>query len=81
MGDDIPDLEVMIRSGLACCPLDAVAEIKSISHYISPVNGGYGCVRDVIEKVLASGGDVEFVHVGLLKEYHRIVLIEYYREE
>ncbi len=38
-------------------------------------------VDDVIEKVLASGGDVEFVHVGLLKEYHRIVLIEYYREE
>lgn len=38
-------------------------------------------VDDVIEKVLASGGAVEFVHEGLLKEYHRIVLIEYYREE
>lgn len=38
-------------------------------------------VDEVIEKVLASGGDVEFVHEGLLKEYHRIVLIEYYREE
>lgn len=52
MGDDIPDLSPMQMAGLACCPADAVAEIKSISHYISPVNGGYGCVRDVIEKVL-----------------------------
>ena len=38
-------------------------------------------VDDVIEKVLASGGDVEFVQEGLLKEHHRIVLIEHYRDE
>lgn len=35
-------------------------------------------VDDVIEKVLAGGGDVEFVDEGLLKDYHKIVLIEYY---
>ena len=52
MGDDIPDLEPMQMVGLACCPADAVAEIKAISHYISPVDGGRGCVRDIIEKVL-----------------------------
>lgn len=52
MGDDIPDLEVMQYCGLACCPTNAVAEIKSISRYISPFEGGCGCVRDVIEKVL-----------------------------
>lgn len=52
MGDDIPDLLPMQMAGLACCPADAVGEIKNISQYISPVNGGYGCVRDVIEKVL-----------------------------
>lgn len=52
MGDDIPDIPPMSIVGLPCCPADAVAEIKSISHYISHVNGGYGCVRDVIEKVL-----------------------------
>ncbi|MEP6713247.1 MAG: 3-deoxy-D-manno-octulosonate 8-phosphate phosphatase, partial [Ferruginibacter sp.] len=57
MGDDIPDLIPMQMVGLACCPADAVAEIKGISHYISPVNGGYGCVRDVIEKVLKLNGD------------------------
>lgn len=57
MGDDIPDLEAMQLTGLPCCPADAVPEIKAISQYISPVNGGYGCVRDVIEKVLKLNGD------------------------
>lgn len=52
MGDDIPDYEVMQQCGLAACPADAAAEVKSISKYISPLKGGQGCVRDVIEKVL-----------------------------
>lgn len=56
MGDDIPDEEVMKKAGMACCPLDAVQEIKDISAYISPVNGGFGCGRDVIEKVLKIRG-------------------------
>ncbi len=56
MGDDIPDLHAMKMCGLACCPGDAVPEIKVISKYISPVNGGAGCVRDVIEKVLKLNG-------------------------
>ena len=37
-------------------------------------------VEDVIEKTLASGGDVELGQEGLLEEYHKIVLIEYYSE-
>lgn len=56
MGDDIPDYDVMQKVGLPCCPADAVAEIKSIAAYISPINGGEGCVRDVIEKVLKLHG-------------------------
>lgn len=52
LGDDIPDYEVMQYCGLAACPADAVAEIKTIAKYISPFKGGHGCVRDVIEKVL-----------------------------
>jgi 3-deoxy-D-manno-octulosonate 8-phosphate phosphatase (KDO 8-P phosphatase) len=57
MGDDIPDYEVMQQVGLACCPADAAEEIKSIAHYISPIKGGKGCVRDVIEQVLKVRGD------------------------
>ena len=56
MGDDVPDLLPMKEAGVACAPADAVAEIKSIAHYISPAFGGKGCVRDVIEKVLKLNG-------------------------
>jgi len=56
MGDDLPDFHVMKKAGIACCPADAVEEIKSISHYISHLNGGEGCVRDVIEQVLRLHG-------------------------
>jgi 3-deoxy-D-manno-octulosonate 8-phosphate phosphatase (KDO 8-P phosphatase) len=59
MGDDIPDYAVMQLCGLPCCPADAVPEIKEVAKYISPVNGGKGCVRDVIEKVLKLNGDWE----------------------
>lgn len=57
MGDDIPDYAAMQLCGLPCCPNDAVPEIKQVSKYISPRNGGEGCVRDVIEKVLKLNGD------------------------
>jgi 3-deoxy-D-manno-octulosonate 8-phosphate phosphatase (KDO 8-P phosphatase) len=52
MGDDLPDIPVLQNVGLPCCPADAVIEVRNISKYISPVKGGEGCVRDVIEKVL-----------------------------
>ena len=52
MGDDLPDIPAMSVVGLACCPADAVNEVKEIVQYISPYNGGQACVRDVIEKVL-----------------------------
>lgn len=56
MGDDIPDYEVMKLVGMPCCPRDAAPEIREISLYISHRDGGYGCVRDVIEQVLKAQG-------------------------
>lgn len=56
MGDDIPDYEVMRTCGCPVCPADAAAEIKEISVYVSPVAGGHGCVRDVVEQVLKAQG-------------------------
>lgn len=52
MGDDIPDLEVMKLVGLSACPADAVPEIKAVSKFISTIQGGQGCAREVIEKVM-----------------------------
>lgn len=56
MGDDIPDYEVMRQCGCPCCPQDAAVEIRQIATYISPYQGGNGCVRDVIEQVLRAKG-------------------------
>ncbi|NAW50849.1 HAD hydrolase family protein [Elizabethkingia argentiflava] len=56
MGDDIPDRYIMEKVGIATCPINAVPEIKEISHYISNIHGGKGCVRDVVEQVLKIQG-------------------------
>ena len=52
MGDDIPDLDAFRIAGCKVCPADAVQEVIAASNYISPLKGGQGCVRDVIEKVM-----------------------------
>jgi 3-deoxy-D-manno-octulosonate 8-phosphate phosphatase (KDO 8-P phosphatase) len=56
MGDDYPDLPVLEKVGLPCAPADACAEVRSIAHFISTVNGGMGCARDLIEKVMKVQG-------------------------
>ncbi|GAB6982657.1 KdsC family phosphatase [Prevotella dentasini] len=56
VGDDIPDYEVMLKSGCPCCPKDACQEIKSIARYVSDAAGGCGVARDVIEQVLKAQG-------------------------
>lgn len=52
MGDDIPDIPVLLKAGVASCPANAVNEVKEVAQYISPKNGGEECVRDVIEQTL-----------------------------
>jgi 3-deoxy-D-manno-octulosonate 8-phosphate phosphatase (KDO 8-P phosphatase) len=52
MGDDVPDLAAMLTVAIAACPADACADVLAIAHYISPIAGGKGCVRDVLEKIL-----------------------------
>jgi len=56
MGDDLVDYEAMSKVGVPVCPKDAVNEIKNISIYVSPVEGGKGCVREVIEQVMKVNG-------------------------
>lgn len=52
MGDDIPDYEVLLQVGVSTCPQDAAVEIKEMTDYQSPYDGGKHCVRDVIEQTL-----------------------------
>ena len=56
MGDDLPDLLVMEQVGLSACPQDAVPEIRAIADYVSPVAGGRGCVRDLLEQFMKLHG-------------------------
>jgi 3-deoxy-D-manno-octulosonate 8-phosphate phosphatase (KDO 8-P phosphatase) len=57
IGDDLPDIPVLRKVGLPACPTDAMPEVMAVSEYISPLAGGRGCVRDVVEKVLKLRGD------------------------
>ncbi len=56
MGDDLNDLGVMSRVGLAMTPQDGVPEIKDIAHYICRANGGQGAVREAVEYILKREG-------------------------
>ena len=60
-GDDLIDLPVMRRVGLALSPADAIDEVKSISHFVSRFPGGHGAVRDMVEFILKAQGKWEEV--------------------
>lgn len=57
VGDDIPDYECMRFVGLPVAPADAAPEIKRVARYISPINGGYGVARDILEEIMKTNGD------------------------
>lgn len=52
IGDDINDLPVLKAVGLACCPSDAVGEVRRAADYITAAKGGQGVVREVAEKIV-----------------------------
>ena len=56
MGDDLADLVVFDKVLLATCPNDAVPEVIKKAEFVSPKEGGDGCVRDIIERVMRSQG-------------------------
>ena len=56
MGDDLPDICILEKVGLACCPNDAVDEIKNICNFVSTKNGGCGAIRELCDFVLNSQG-------------------------
>lgn len=56
MGDDIPDLKVMAKVALPCCPADAVPEVQEAVKYVSHRDGGRGAVRDILEQTMKVQG-------------------------
>jgi 3-deoxy-D-manno-octulosonate 8-phosphate phosphatase (KDO 8-P phosphatase) len=59
IGDDLPDIPLMRRVGLAVAVGDAVPEVKQIAHYTTKALAGRGAVREAIELVLRSKGIFE----------------------
>lgn len=56
LGDDLPDLTVMRRVGLAVAVGDAAAEVKKAAHYTTKAVGGRGALRELVELILKSRG-------------------------
>jgi len=56
MGDDLPELPMMRRAGLAVAVPNAVEEVKRACHCTTSRPGGYGAVREVITAILQAKG-------------------------
>jgi len=59
IGDDLLDLGVLRRVGLAAAPSDAVSEVREQAHYVCRNPGGGGAVREVVELILKAQGHWE----------------------
>jgi 3-deoxy-D-manno-octulosonate 8-phosphate phosphatase (KDO 8-P phosphatase) len=56
VGDDLPDIPILERVGLAVAVGDAVADVKKIAHYTTKAHAGRGAIREAIELILKSKG-------------------------
>lgn len=60
IGDDLNDFLSMKLTGWVGCPHDACREILAVADYVSPVKGGAGAVRDIIEYLLTERHEWEY---------------------
>lgn len=56
LGDDLPDLPLLRRVGLALAPANAVTEVKRAAHWVGRRSGGRGAVREAVEALLRARG-------------------------
>lgn len=67
LGDDVVDLAVLDRAGVAVAVANGIAEVKAAAHYVTRASGGQGAVREVAERILKAQG--KWKHV--LKEHQQ----------
>jgi 3-deoxy-D-manno-octulosonate 8-phosphate phosphatase (KDO 8-P phosphatase) len=65
VGDDLPDLPVLLAAGLAACPADAAPEVREVSHLVARSPGGRGAIREVVEIILKHQGAWDALVAGL----------------
>jgi 3-deoxy-D-manno-octulosonate 8-phosphate phosphatase (KDO 8-P phosphatase) len=63
IGDDWPDLPLLVRAGLACAPPNAHAEVRAVAHHVTTAAGGHGAARELCDLLLMACGR----YVGLLQ--------------
>ena len=56
MGDDLPDIPLAQRAGLAVSVADGADELKAVCHYVTRRLAGHGAAREVIELILKAQG-------------------------
>jgi 3-deoxy-D-manno-octulosonate 8-phosphate phosphatase (KDO 8-P phosphatase) len=56
VGDDLPDIPILKRVGLAVAVGDAVVDVKKVAHYTTKAHAGKGAIREAIELILKSKG-------------------------
>jgi len=61
IGDDLPDLPVLRRCGLAVAVADACREVREGAHFVTSAPGGHGAVRDTVEWLLKLRGEWDAV--------------------
>jgi 3-deoxy-D-manno-octulosonate 8-phosphate phosphatase (KDO 8-P phosphatase) len=70
MGDDVLDLPVLLRVGLAAAPADAVEAVRSRVHWVSRCQGGAGAARELIELILGAQGRWDALVASYLSTAH-----------
>ena len=68
MGDDVVDLAVLARVGLAAAPSDAVEEVRARAHWVVSAPGGGGAARELIERILKVQGRWDAIVESYLNE-------------
>ena len=56
LGDDLPDMPVSQRAGLAVAVASAAPELKAVCHYVTRADGGKGAARELVELILKAQG-------------------------
>ena len=69
MGDDWPDLPLLVRAAFACAPANAHIEVKAVAHHITATVGGHGAAREFCDLLLVAGG-----HYARMLEHYTVTL-------
>ena len=66
IGDDWPDLPVLLRAGFAAAPANAHAEVRALVRHVTAARGGEGAAREFCELILRAQGSLEAAHAAYL---------------